>query len=280
MKRAADVAGALAGLALTAPVLAAAAVAIKVDDGGPMLFRHERVGAGGEPFTMLKLRTMTVGAERLGLGLVAAHDDARTTRVGRVLRRTSVDELPQLVNVLAGQMSLVGPRPTVRSQVEQYSHRQRRRLAVRPGLAGWAQVNGRNRICWARRIELDLWYIENWSLWLDLRIMARALVAALAGAGTYGAGGVTQDFGSCGDGDGDCRCAPSADLSGHRSRRAGWGLPRRRPEIDRGDIAPSHFVPRQRESEDGLSPAPASPAYADAASRQERPRLVLSGSSE
>ncbi|EFC85849.1 sugar transferase [Parafrankia sp. EUN1f] len=218
MKRAVDIVGSLAGLAVAAPVLTVAAVAIKVDDGGPVLFRQERVGVAGEPFTMLKLRTMTVGTEHTGLGLLAGQDDPRTTRVGRVLRRMSIDELPQLLNVLAGQMSLVGPRPTVRSQVNRYSARQMGRLQVHPGIAGWAQVNGRNQICWNRRIELDLWYIHNWSLRLDLVILWRALLTAVAGDGTYGASGVTQDFGNC-QGEGGCRCAPAA--GSHPRRRRG-----------------------------------------------------------
>ncbi|CUU53793.1 Sugar transferase involved in LPS biosynthesis (colanic, teichoic acid) [Parafrankia irregularis] len=200
------------------PVLTFAAAAIKVDDGGPVLFRQERVGVAGEPFTMLKLRTMTVGTEQAGLGLLAGRNDPRTTRVGRVLRRASIDELPQLFNVLAGQMSLVGPRPTVRSQVDRYSARQMGRLRAHPGIAGWAQVNGRNQICWDRRIELDLWYIDNWSLRLDLVILWRALLTAVAGAGTYGADGVTQDFGSC-QGEGGCRCGQAA--GSHPRRRRG-----------------------------------------------------------
>jgi lipopolysaccharide/colanic/teichoic acid biosynthesis glycosyltransferase len=168
-----DVVGAGVGLAVSSPFLAAAAVAIKLEDGGPVLYKQRRVGLAGEEFELLKLRTMVPGAERQGAGWVVDPGDPRITRVGRVLRRLSLDELPQLWNVFHGEMSLVGPRPTLAYQVEQYTPRQRRRLEVKPGLTGWAQVNGRARLRWTERIELDLWYIENRSVWLDLRILAR-----------------------------------------------------------------------------------------------------------
>ena len=173
LKRLLDVAGASAGLALASPFLAAAAVAIKLEGGGPILYRQRRVGLGGEEFDLVKLRTMVVGAESLGPGWAVDHGDPRITRVGRALRRLSVDELPQLWNVLRGDMSLVGPRPTLAYQVEQYTPRQRRRLEAKPGITGWAQVQGRARLRWAERIELDLWYVENRSVWLDLKILAR-----------------------------------------------------------------------------------------------------------
>jgi lipopolysaccharide/colanic/teichoic acid biosynthesis glycosyltransferase len=173
LKRALDVVGAGVGLALATPFLGAAAAAIKLEDGGPVLYRQPRVGLGGSEFELLKLRTMAPGAEREGSGWAVDRGDPRITRVGRVLRRLSIDELPQLWNVLRGEMSLVGPRPTLAYQVEQYTPRQRRRLDVRPGLTGWAQVNGRARLRWTERIELDLWYVENRSLWLDLRILLR-----------------------------------------------------------------------------------------------------------
>ena len=168
-----DVVGAGVGLAVSSPFLAAAAVAIKLEDGGPVLYRQRRVGLAGEEFELLKLRTMVPGAERQGAGWAVDHGDRRITRVGRVLRRLSLDELPQLWNVFHGEMSLVGPRPTLAYQVERYTPRQRRRLEVKPGLTGWAQVNGRARLRWTERIELDLWYIENRSVWLDLKILAR-----------------------------------------------------------------------------------------------------------
>lgn len=181
-------------LLLASPVLAVAAIAVKIADRGPVLFRQERIGKGGEPFQILKFRTMTVGAEHQGLGLEVAVRDARITRPGRWLRATSLDELPQLWNVLRGDMSLVGPRPTVRSQVERYTPFQARRLEVRPGLTGWAQVKGRNRLTWPERIELDVWYVDHRSLMLDLRILAMTLPSMLRRDGLYGADGQTRDL--------------------------------------------------------------------------------------
>ena len=181
MNRALDVVGAGVGLALASPALAAAAVAIKLDDGGPVLYRQRRVGKDGVEFDLLKLRTMVVGAERQGAGWAVNEGDPRITRVGRVLRRLSLDELPQLWNVLVGDMSLIGPRPTLAYQVERYTPRQRRRLEVRPGITGWAQVHGRARLPWDDRIELDVWYVENRSPWLDLKILARTPRALFTG---------------------------------------------------------------------------------------------------
>jgi lipopolysaccharide/colanic/teichoic acid biosynthesis glycosyltransferase len=173
VKRAVDVLGAGVGLALTSPLIGIAALAIKLDDGGPVFYRQRRVGLHGEEFDLFKLRTMIPGAEAEGAGWAVDYADPRITRVGRVLRRLSVDELPQLWNVLNGQMSIVGPRPTLAYQVEQYTPRQRKRLDVKPGLTGWAQVNGRAKLLWTDRIELDLWYVEHRSAWLDLKIIAR-----------------------------------------------------------------------------------------------------------
>jgi lipopolysaccharide/colanic/teichoic acid biosynthesis glycosyltransferase len=181
LRRVLDVVGAGAGLVLAGPLLAAAAIAVKLEDGGPVLYRQQRIGQNGEEFDLLKLRTMVVGAEREGAGWAVDHGDPRITRVGRVLRRLSLDEVPQLWNVVHGEMSLVGPRPTLAYQVEQYSPRQRRRLEVKPGITGWAQVNGRARLRWADRIELDVWYVENRSVWLDLKILARTPVALFTG---------------------------------------------------------------------------------------------------
>ena len=181
MNRTLDVVGASLGLALAAPVLGAAALAIKLEDGGPVLYRQRRVGYRGEDFDLLKLRTMVVGAEKQGAGWAVNRGDPRITRVGRVLRRLSLDELPQLWNVLRGDMSLIGPRPTLRYQVEQYTPRQRRRLDVKPGLTGWAQVNGRTTLPWDERIELDVWYVERRSAWLDLKILARTPLALFGG---------------------------------------------------------------------------------------------------
>jgi lipopolysaccharide/colanic/teichoic acid biosynthesis glycosyltransferase len=184
-KRALDVAGAAAGLVAAAPVLGAAALLIKAEDRGPVLFRQSRVGRDGAEFEVLKLRTMVVDAERQGAGYAVADRDPRITRIGDVLRRTSLDELPQLWNVLRGDMSLVGPRPTLRYQVDQYTDEQRRRLEVRPGLTGWAQVHGRTSLPWSRRIELDVWYVDHRSLALDLRILARTVGVLLRREGVY-----------------------------------------------------------------------------------------------
>jgi lipopolysaccharide/colanic/teichoic acid biosynthesis glycosyltransferase len=189
LKRALDVVGASAALALASPLLAAAAAAVKLEDGGPVLYRQRRVGLGGEEFELLKLRTMVVGAEREGAGWVVDRGDVRITRAGRVLRRLSLDEVPQLWNVLRGEMSLVGPRPTLAYQVEQYTPRQRRRLEVKPGITGWAQIHGRARLRWFERIELDVWYVENHSVWLDLRILARTPRALFTGTYRGEAGG-------------------------------------------------------------------------------------------
>jgi lipopolysaccharide/colanic/teichoic acid biosynthesis glycosyltransferase len=172
-KRAIDVVGAAAGLALAAPVLALAACVIKLQDNGPVFFRQVRLGRGEEPFEVLKLRTMTIDADTIRGDGVVEEGDPRITRVGALLRRTAVDELPQLWHVLRGEMSLVGPRPVPVPHLERYDERQRRRLEVRPGLTGWAQIHGRASLPWPERIELDVWYVENRSLRLDARILAR-----------------------------------------------------------------------------------------------------------
>jgi len=181
VNRAADVA--IAGLALivASPVLALAALAVKLEDGGPVLYRQTRVGKDGSDFELLKLRTMVAGAETMGAGLSVNRGDERITRAGRLLRKLSLDELPQLWNVVRGEMSVIGPRPTLRYQVEQYDERQRHRLDVKPGITGWAQVNGRAALPWADRIELDVWYVEHRSPLLDARILARTPVALFRG---------------------------------------------------------------------------------------------------
>lgn len=181
MNRALDVVAAGLALALGSPLLAAAAVAIKLEDGGPVLFRQIRVGKDGVDFELLKLRTMEVGAERKGAGYAVTAGDSRITRVGRLLRKTSVDELPQFWNVVRGEMSLIGPRPTLRYQVERYSERQRRRLELRPGLTGWAQIHGRTTLPWDERIELDVWYVEHRSPRVDLKILLRTPLALFGG---------------------------------------------------------------------------------------------------
>ncbi len=181
MNRAADVAIAGGTLLLASPVIALAALAVKLEDGGPVLYRQTRVGRNGADFELLKLRTMVVGAETMGAGLSVNRGDARITRAGRLLRKLSLDELPQLWNVVRGEMSVIGPRPTLRYQVEQYDERQRHRLDVKPGITGWAQVNGRAELPWADRIELDVWYVEHRSPRLDLRILARTPAALFRG---------------------------------------------------------------------------------------------------
>jgi len=181
VNRAADVVGGTIGLVLASPVLAAAAVAIKLEDGGPILYRQRRVGYQGRDFDLLKLRTMVVDAERQGAGFAVNRGDSRITRAGRVLRRLSLDELPQLWNVVRGDMSLIGPRPTLRYQVDEYTPRQRRRLDVKPGLTGWAQVHGRTKLPWDERIELDVWYVEHRSAWLDVKILLRTPRALVTG---------------------------------------------------------------------------------------------------
>jgi lipopolysaccharide/colanic/teichoic acid biosynthesis glycosyltransferase len=184
-KRALDVTVAVAALALTAPALAAAALLVRLETHGHPIYRQRRVGRDGEPFDLYKLRTMVSGAETMGAGLTVDSGDSRITRLGAVLRRTSMDELPNLVNVLRGEMAIVGPRPTVQVQVDRYTDRQRGRLSVRPGLTGWAQIQGRASLPWHERIELDLWYVEHASLGLDLRILWRTVRMVLGGEGLY-----------------------------------------------------------------------------------------------
>jgi lipopolysaccharide/colanic/teichoic acid biosynthesis glycosyltransferase len=170
-------------LLVCSPLLAVAMIAISLDSRGAAIYRQRRVGRDGEVFELLKLRTMVQGSDPVGVGTVVSRDDPRVTRVGRLLRRFSLDELPNLVNVLRGEMSIVGPRPTIEAQVDDYTPYQRRRLEVKPGITGWAQVKGRAGIPWEERIELDVWYVDNRSLILDLRILGRTFVLLLTGQG-------------------------------------------------------------------------------------------------
>jgi lipopolysaccharide/colanic/teichoic acid biosynthesis glycosyltransferase len=172
-------------LLLTSPVLALAIAAIRLESKGHPIYRQRRVGRDAAPFDVLKLRTMVSGAEKMGAGLAVDDGDSRITRVGAILRRTSIDELPNLVNVLKGEMSIIGPRPTVPVQVEQYTERQRGRLALKPGITGWAQVNGRASLPWPERIELDLWYVEHATLRLDIRILWLTARMLVTGHGLY-----------------------------------------------------------------------------------------------
>jgi len=175
LKRLVDILISLIGLILLALPFALIALAIKLDSKGPVFFRQERVGKDGRVFKPRKFRTMVVGAEHIGAKYGFEPNDLRITRVGKVLRLTGVDELPQLINVLKGEMSLVGPRPTLLYQVKLYNEQQRKRLAVKPGITGWALIQGRNELKWSERIKYDLWYIENFSLWLDLKILLKTL---------------------------------------------------------------------------------------------------------
>ena len=185
MKRALDLVIASAGALLSAPVVGLIALAIRLESPGHPIYRQTRVGQDGRLFSIYKLRTMVRGAEFTGAGLAIQEGDDRITRIGTLLRRYSLDELPNLWNVLRGDMSIVGPRPTIPVQVEQYTPRQRRRLEVKPGITGWAQVHGRASLPWTERIELDIWYVEHQSLALDLRILARTVRLVLDGRGIY-----------------------------------------------------------------------------------------------
>ena len=189
LNRAADIAIAGTALLVSAPVLGLAALAVKLEDGGPVLYRQTRVGRDGTDFELLKLRTMIQDAEKVGAGYAVDEGDPRITRAGRLLRKLSLDELPQLWNVIRGEMSVIGPRPTLRYQVERYDERQRRRLEVKPGITGWAQIHGRATLPWAERIELDVWYVEHRSPLVDLRILLRTPLALFGGTYKGATGG-------------------------------------------------------------------------------------------
>ena len=185
LRRVFDLVVAAAVLVVTSPLLLLALVAVPLESRGSRIYRQRRIGLEGHEFEVVKLRTMVSGAENLGAGLAVAENDERITRLGALLRRSSVDELPNLINVLRGEMAIIGPRPTVASQVEQYSDHQRRRLSIRPGITGWAQVNGRAGLPWDQRIELDLWYIENRSWKLDRQILRRTISTVFGGDDLY-----------------------------------------------------------------------------------------------
>ncbi len=193
MSRALDVVLAALFLALASPVLLVAAILIRLESGGPVVYRQRRVGLGGAPFELWKLRTMVAGAETMGSGIWVLEGDPRITRSGRLLRRFSLDELPNLVNVLRGEMAIVGPRPTIQAQVDQYTEHQLRRLEVKPGLTGWAQIKGRASLPWSERIELDVWYVDHKGMLLDLKIILKTVRMLLLGHGIYkgGTGGWT-----------------------------------------------------------------------------------------
>jgi lipopolysaccharide/colanic/teichoic acid biosynthesis glycosyltransferase len=178
-----DIAIATVALVVFSPVVLIAAIAIRLGSRGPVIYRQRRVGKDGREFELLKLRTMEPGSDPVGVGKVVARDDPRVTTAGRFLRRTSLDEIPNLVNVLRGEMAIVGPRPTIPAQVEDYTPRQHRRHEVRPGLTGWAQVQGRAGIPWQERIELDVEYVDRRSFGLDLRILTRTAWLLVTGHG-------------------------------------------------------------------------------------------------
>ena len=195
-RRILDLLIAVPATALSAPLVAALAWRIRRESPGGALYRQVRAGRDGQPFEIFKLRTMVKDAEHLGAGLAVLEGDSRITRTGALLRRYSLDELPNLWNVVRGEMAIVGPRPTLPGQVMRYTQRQRRRLEVPPGITGWAQVNGRTSLPWSARIELDIWYVDHRSLWLDLKILARTVGMVMSGRGLYhedASGGVDLD---------------------------------------------------------------------------------------
>ena len=194
LKRIIDVVASGIGLIILFPIFVVTGILIKLDSKGPLFFIQERAGKDGEIFRAYKLRTMMDNAVEMGLGYEIAKDDNRITRIGKYLR-WGIDELPQLLNVFRGEMSLVGPRPTLPEQVARYSKEHRRRLEMKPGLTGWALVNGRNKLSWPERIKLDIWYIDHWSLWLDLKILFKTVwVVIFTREGIYGKDGVTRDY--------------------------------------------------------------------------------------
>jgi exopolysaccharide biosynthesis polyprenyl glycosylphosphotransferase len=194
LKACLDFLGSWVGLMLLSPFIFFIGMLIRLDSQGPIFFRQERIGKNGKPFMSYKFRSMVDKATTMGLGINVAVDDDRITRVGKFLRNTSLDELPQLFNVLKGEMSLVGPRPTLAYQVARYDAEQSRRLQVKPGITGWAQINGRNAIPWEDRIKLDVWYVDNWSLGLDLKILGRTIKTVVKREGLYGPEGINYDF--------------------------------------------------------------------------------------
>jgi len=195
LKRIFDVIGSGIGLIILFPIFVIIGILIKLGSKGPVFFVQERVGKDGKIFRAYKLRTMVNDAEKIGLGYEIKKDDERITRVGKYLR-WGIDELPQLINVFKDEMSMVGPRPALPHQMEKYSKLERRRLEVKPGITGWALINGRNKLSWPERIKLDIWYIDHWSIWLDLKILFKTVwVVIFKREGIYGKDGVTRDYG-------------------------------------------------------------------------------------
>ena len=193
LKRIIDIISGVIGLIITSPLWLYVVIKIKTEDRGPVFFVQERVGRNSRLFRMYKFRSMVVGAEKKGLGVFVSTDDERITKIGKFIRKTSIDELPQLINVLKGEMSIVGPRPTLEYQVERYNKEQKRRLLVKPGITGWAQVNGRNNMTWPEKIKLDLWYVDHWSVGLDLKIIGRTIILVIKRKGIYAEEGIIVD---------------------------------------------------------------------------------------
>ena len=182
---------ALLGIILLSPLLALTALAVKLDSPGPVLFRQKRLGVGGKPFEMYKFRSMCVGAEHTGSGVYSEAGDPRITRVGNLLRKTSIDELPQMLNILRGDMAWIGPRPALTYHpwhYEEYTDHQKHMFDLRPGITGWAQVNGRKEVPWPERIELNVWYVEHVSLWLDIKIIFKTVAKVLTNADNVNVG--------------------------------------------------------------------------------------------
>ncbi|MBQ8201320.1 MAG: sugar transferase [Clostridia bacterium] len=196
VKRVMDILLSLFGLIITSPFLLITAIAIKLDSRGPVIFAQERLGVKGKVFKIYKFRSMTVGAEKTGSGVYSGKGDARVTRVGRIIRATSIDELPQLVNILKGEMSLIGPRPALTYHPwtwDKYTDEQKRMFDVRPGVTGWAQVNGRKGVEWHKRIELNVWYVDNMSFLLDLKIFFMTFFKVLTNADNENTGKTLND---------------------------------------------------------------------------------------
>ncbi|MDD5606521.1 MAG: sugar transferase [Candidatus Pacebacteria bacterium] len=194
IKRIIDFLGALVGLIILSPLFLIVTILIKLDSKGSVFFKYERISKDSKAFYPFKFRTMKEGAIKEGLGYNVAENDERITKIGNFLRKWGIDELPQLINVLRGEMSLVGPRPTFKYQVEKYSDFQRKRLLVKPGITGWALIQGRNLLSWEERIKYDVWYIENWSLWLDFKILFKTISLIIFKRGVYGRGGINDPF--------------------------------------------------------------------------------------
>lgn len=191
VKRFLDVTASFLGLVLLSPLLLTVSILIKIDSRGPVIFRQKRIGRNGKVFEIYKFRSMCVGAEKTGSGVYSGKGDARVTRIGKILRATSIDELPQLLNILKGEMSFVGPRPPLTYhpwKYEEYTDFQKRMFEVRPGITGWAQVNGRKDVEWHKRIELNVWYVDHMSLLLDIKIMFMTAFKVLMNADNENSG--------------------------------------------------------------------------------------------